>query len=301
MKRSQERKLSMLEVVYLLLLNTRTEILDKMPLITDAITALGTNIDAILTIGQSQGLNRKGIKNNKEVLRRILVQQATEVARKVMGFAANTNNYILLKEVKYSKGALDRQADNVLLIIANIIYDKAVEHKVELADYGIDDAGLVLFRKAIDNFDTSIPKPRTGIVDRHNATVQLMELFETTDELLTNKIDLLVGIVKDSEPVFFRDYDTSRKIIQPARVTLAARIKVVDTNGQPIPLVKATTPGTGKTYTTKAKGSFYIKSIHEGTYKYTFSKEGYTSTEARIIIVKGERTDVTITLKESQP
>ena len=172
MKRIEERKFSMYEVTRDLLLGTAAEIIAAMPLMADYTANLVSNIISISNFGGTQSLNRKGIANDKGSLKNILITKATDVARKVQGFAVNNNDLVLLKEVKYSESSLNRLPDNILVIVCNIIYDKAKANLAALAPYGVDDSVIVDLRKAIDNYDVSIPKPRTGIVTPDSADLQ---------------------------------------------------------------------------------------------------------------------------------
>lgn len=296
MKRIEESKLNMYEVTRDLLNETETEIIEAMPVMTDYRTNLANNIISITNYGSSQKLNRKGVKDNKEALKDSLVTTASEVSRKVQGYAVNTSNLVLLKEVRYSESTLKRQPDNILVIISNIIYDKAKANLGALAPYGIDDPVLVELRKAIDDYELSIPKPRTGIITKKMATTTLKQLFTTTDAMLKDQMDVLVGIIKDTYPEFYVNYTNSRKVIKPVTHPLAILCTVVDETNNPIPGVTATIENNTTTYKTKTKGHFYVKSFPEGTYQFTFTKEGYETQPTTVVVNKGERTNIKITL-----
>lgn len=296
MKRIEESKLTMYEVTRDLLNETEAAIIEAMPLMTEYRTNLENNIVSITNYGSSQKLNRKGVKDNKEALKDILVTTAAEVSRKVQGYAVNTSNLVLLKEVKYSESTLKRQPDNILVIISNIIYDKAKANLSVLAPYGVDDPVLVELRKAIDNYEQSIPKPRTGIISKKMATTTLKQLFATTDAMLKDQMDVLVGIIKDTYPEFYVNYTNSRKVIKPITHPLAILCTVIDEANNPIPGVTATIENNTATYKTKTKGRFYVKSFPEGTYQFTFTKEGYETQPTTVVVNKGERTNIKITL-----
>lgn len=110
MKRIEESKLNMYEVTRDLLNETETEIIEAMPVMTDYRTNLANNIISITNYGSSQKLNRKGVKDNKEALKDILVTTAAEVSRKVQGYAVNTSNLVLLK--KHTKKTTRQHSSN---------------------------------------------------------------------------------------------------------------------------------------------------------------------------------------------
>lgn len=296
MKKIEERKLSMYEVTRDLLLATDSTIIDLMPLMEDYRTTLVNNIASISNYGGEQKLNRKGFADEKEVLRNILTTKASDVSRKVQGYAVNIQDLVLLKEIKYSEAALNKLPDNVVVIACTIIYDYAKIHLAELDHYGITEITLVNLKSAINNYDTAIPKPRAGIVIKKGATLNIKQLFSATDMLLKNQLDLLVGIVKESHPLFYINYFNSRKIINPAHNTLAVRCRVIDEMENPIADVVALVKETSNSFKTKEKGQFFIKSFAQGSYHFTFSKAGYASKTINVAVTNGERTEIKVTL-----
>jgi hypothetical protein len=296
MRRIEERKFSMYEVTYNFLLAADPLIINLMPLMSDYITYLGNNITSISEHGGTQKLNRKGIADDKSFLRDNLTIMAAEISRKIRGYAVNVENLVLVSEIKYTAATLDKLPDNVMVIVSNIIHEKASEHLPELNTYGIDADALDNFRDAIDNYYASIPKPRTGIVIRRGATLNLKQLFNNTDYLLKNQMDVLMGIVQNPHPNFYTSYINSRKIINPGSFPLSIRCQVVNEMNEPMAGVLAQAPQNNKEYRTKEKGKFYIKSFPTGTHQFVFSKQGYETKTVTVVIAYGERTDVKVTL-----
>ena len=75
MNKTQERKFSMYEVVYALLVGTVASIIEQMPLMSDAIVALGTNISSISGFGNTQKTSKEGVSDTKDFLRLQLIQE----------------------------------------------------------------------------------------------------------------------------------------------------------------------------------------------------------------------------------
>ena len=296
MNKTQERKFSMYEVVHALLVGTIASIIDQMPLMSDAIVTLGHNISSISGFGSTQKMSKEGVSDTKGFLRLQLIQEILLVSKKVSAYATNTGNMVLLKEVKYSKSAIEKLPENILVIVGNIVYGKAKDNLSSLATYGVTDEVLVLFQKAIANYDSSIPQPRTSIVVKKIATTNLKSYFTATDALLKDKMDVLVGVVQYTQTGFYANYINSRKIITAGNHPMSIRAKVVSDDGMPIAGVLATVEGIAKSFITKKKGYFYVKSFEVGTYTFTFSKEGYVNQDVTVVVNAGERSDVTVTL-----
>ena len=299
MNKTQERKFSMYEVVYALLMGTVASIIDQMPLMSDAIVTLGNNITSISGFGNTQKKSKEGVTDVKDFMRNHLILEILEVSKKVGAYATNTANMVLLKEVKYSKSAIEKLPENILVIVGNIIYEKAKDNLADLATYGVTADVLAVFRKSIDEYDNSIPKPRTSIVVKKIATNNLKSFFAATDALLNDTMDVLVGVVQYSETDFYANYINSRKTIYPGSHPLAIRAKVIGSDGMPIMGVKATVEGIATSYVTKKKGYFFVKSFDVGTYTFTFSKEGYVSQDVPVVVTAGERTDLDVKLSLS--
>ncbi len=296
MNRLQERKLTMYEVVFIFLKATTASIIGQMPQMDLAINTLGSNIDKIKDFFSDQVANRIGTTADKEQIRLNLVKKIFFIARKIEAFAVNNNNKELAKKVKLSITFLEKLADNAIIANATMIHDTALQFITDLTPYSvvIDDVNDLKIN--IDEFNDFIPKPRTGIIDKKEATEALLQLFSETDDLLKNKMDILVGVVQSNEPHFYNHYTNSRIIVNSGYRTLAVRCQVVDKNNQGLPKVTVKIKDSNNRYLTKAKGNCYIKTLPEGTYEFTFSKEGYITKVVSVAVVNNERTDVKVVL-----
>lgn len=296
MNRLQERKLTMYEVVFTFLNTTIASIIGQMPQMDAAIIKLGSNIDNIKDFFSDQVINRAGTTAEKEQLRLNLVNKVFIIARKLEAFAVNNNNKELAKKSKLNFTFLEKLADNAILANATMIHETALEIITDLTPYGIVADDLTILNNNIDEFNSYLPKPRTGIVNKKEATESLLQLFTETDDLLKNKMDILVGIVQSNEPHFYNNYINSRIIIDPGYRSLSVRCLVMDKNEEVLPKTTVKIKGLNNRYLTKAKGYCYIKSLPEGSYEFTFSKEGYTSKVVSVAVVNNQRTDVKVVL-----
>ncbi|MEC4050466.1 carboxypeptidase-like regulatory domain-containing protein [Flavobacterium sp. SUN046] len=298
MNRLQERKLTMYELVYLFLKATNASIIGQMPQMDIAIINLGSNIDKIKELFSNQIVNRVGTTEEKEQIKLNLVNKTYTMARKLEAYAVNSGNREMAKKVKLAFTFLEKLADNAIIANASMIHDNALQIITELAPYSIVATDITDLKTNIDEFNVYLPKPRSEIIDKKEATEALSQLYSETDDLLKNKMDILVGIVQINEPHFYSHYKNSRIIINTGFRTLAVRCQVVDNNNQILPKVTVKIKGTMNRYLTKAKGYFYIKSLPEGTYEFNFSKSGYISKVVSVSVVNNQRTDVKVVLEQ---
>ena len=288
----------MYKVVHELLSNTPASIIALMPQMAEAIATLGNNIASITTTAEAQTKNIKGIAEDKASLREEATNKAISIVAKVRSYATNTENLVLLKEVKYTKAGLNKRSAQSFITALNIIYNKTSENLSELAIYGVNATTLAQFATLINNYSKTNQNPRTDIIERKVATANLIDLFKATDELFTKKLNIYIGIIEDTKPELYKNYQNSRKVEKPIRKALAMLCTVLDDNNNPIPGVKVTVKGMTRIFKTKNKGGFYTKSFPKGMHTLTFKKEGYITQSIPIAINKGYKTDIKLVLSK---
>ncbi len=185
------------------------------------ITANLPNFATYFTPIQSGITQFKLSVNNKSLIKPVLqltkinsgqhlIAQAIDVERRVVAYATNVNNAVLLAETSYTESDLKKSPDTVLKDRCQVIYDSANTNVAALATYGVTAAILTTLQTAITNFNAAIPKPRIGIADKKQATDQLVTLFDTLDTNFA-KIDMLVEMVKVSQANFYNEYKNFAK------------------------------------------------------------------------------------------
>jgi hypothetical protein len=284
-------------------------------------TPLQSQVTQIQTIREQQEFDKTGIAENKKQLRATLTAQAIDVARRVVAYATNVNNTILLAEVSYTESDLKKSPDTILKDRSQVIYDRANANVTALTTYGVTAAILTTLLASITSFNTAIPKPRMGIADKKQATDQLVALFDALDANFY-KIDTLVEMVKIAQVNFYNEYKNLRKIIDTGAGSLVLKGSAIDLlSGEPVKnatftflpvtntLLKAAAingnsngNGNGNGHIVKKtaeKGIFYIKSATDGTYNVTIEKPGYKIQNAVVSIVNGELTVLEIALEKA--
>jgi hypothetical protein len=269
-------------------LTVNSTIVTNLPGFSGNFTTIQNNITAIQATGEQQEFDKSGISDNKKVLKATLVNQATDISKKLVAYANNTVNAVLLKEINYSKSELDHAADADLKNKAQCIYDRANANVAALATYGITAAILTTFLTAINAFNAVIPKVQEGINEKKLTTAQLADLYTATDVALDN-IDKIVEIIRLTQPAFYKSYKESRKLPNNGRSALSLKGTVKDiANGEGLKGVTLTfTPELEKialaanakakdiVKKTADKGGFIIKSLAAGVYTVTIKKAGY--------------------------
>jgi len=307
----QKVKLSMYMVVKDFL-NLNKTIVENLPNYSANATVLENNIIQIQAAAELQEFDKTGIADKKKQLRASLIAQAEDFSLKLVAYATNIGNMILLKEVKYSKSELNRAADADLKNMTQCIYDRAHEHIASLDAYSITDGMLTTLLATINSFNEAIPTVREGATTKKLYTTQLENLYKATDDAIAN-IDKIVEIVRLTQPDFYTGYQDSRLMINTAGGSVALKGVVIDAASLE-PLKGATltiTPDGGKAALstngngefivkkTAEKGGFMVKSLPEGTYNVTITKNGYKDQVVTVAVTDGEMSELNIELSKN--
>jgi hypothetical protein len=280
-------------------------ILNALPGFQAFYTALQNAIVKIQEWGEQQGFNKSGNTTGKNVFRDNLITLAIDTARKMKAYAKFTNNFVLLKEVTCTETKLKRMSDVDLRNQAQGFYDRAQANVANTATYGVTAATQTTLLSAITNFNGSIGKPRIGTTETTQATEQLTVHFDAADAALEN-IDLVVEIIRLTQPNFYKGYKTVRKLVKRGGSTLAVNGLVTDADGNPLAGAKitftlnGTRNGADKVIIKKKsakKGGFKISNAPEGTYTVVAELPGCHPQTITVSVVAGQMTSVNIVLE----
>lgn len=282
-------------------LTINSTIVNNLPGYTTNYTILTTNITGIQSAAKQWEFDKSGISDNKAALKKSVASQAYDIASKLVAFANNTANTVLLKEINYSKSNLEHSPDLELKTKAQCIYERANANVSALATYGITAAILTTLLTTINSFNVAIPKPTEGIKEKKQITEQINALFRSTDAALKN-IDKIVEIVRTTQPAFYKSYKESRKLPEAGGNTVSFRGMVKDAkSGEGIKGVTLTIVpnddnllksfsinGNGNVLEivkkTADKGGVIVKSLNAGTYLVKVNKAGYVEQVHTIVI-----------------
>ncbi len=276
-----------------------SNIIATIPNLNGLLTRLQNLIIEIQSASQTQVMNKTGIKIAKEELRSQLVLIGADVARRLSAYAAILNNDVLLKEVHYSDAELIKLSDERLKETIQVIYDNGTPHVPAAVAYGLTAQLMSSLLTALNAFNAAIPKPRLTVTERKQATEQLIRLFKDVDVLL-KKIDILVDIVKLSQPNFHNGFKSVRVLVDRGGRKRMLTVTILNSlNNEPIKGVKCQLIQGDDVFLKRSslKGSFFLKSIPEGAYKMSVSKSGYKSIVLDVYVSKNESTKVRVLME----
>jgi hypothetical protein len=209
MKKSQNTKLSME-------LSVQKACNDNRPLWTGFTAFENTfnDFESLLektnTVLGKQGINIKGVTNDKKAEKQSLRNIMLEVAGAVHAYATDTGDLELKGKVDIKPSTLDRMRGTEFDAICLAVYNEALQVSDQLPDYGVDKDVMTSFKNSLDSFSRLLPAPRTAIVERKGATDELAKLLKKIDCLLNDKLDKLMKKFQVSNPDFYRLYFDAR-------------------------------------------------------------------------------------------
>lgn len=309
----QESKLDM-ELTLREFFAKNMEVASLMPNFTIVNGTFDTNLNNIQVVSGNQEVNRSGITENKELIRKEVGLKACDISHKLVAYATMTNNVILRNEVYYTETELKKSTNSSLTTKALLLLNKATANAKDVAAYGITTNMLTDFKVAIDKYSEVIPSIRIGKSESKEATKQLSALFKENDSIL-DKFDILVEVLRTSHPDFVESYKSIRKVISKSKGSLALMARVTDEEtGEPIKGAKLTLVPKNKITTTAAtavraskpvvkrtaeKGIAKKKNMIDGEYIATIEKVGFAIKTKEVNIVSGEMTVLDIKLSRN--
>lgn len=271
-----------------------TEVLRTIPNLEEISNALNVLLTEIQEASMKQLFHRHGEVAGKKQLKANLIRQCADVSRKLAACAALNKDLVLLYEIKASDTALGHMAEGKLISFSEILHDRGTRHQDKAAAFGLLPQNLSDLEAARVAFFEAISGPRMSIIAWKIATDNLATLFKQVDEQL-GMADLLVGIVRLSNPDFFSLYRNSRMIVDRAGRGLQLIFSVTDKeNKQPLPgaLCRLAYPEQPDhpihTKRSAAKGNLKVKSLESGKYLLTATLPGYQKFSRDIYVTKGE-------------
>jgi hypothetical protein len=213
MTTTQENKLTMYQMVERYLLD-RAAVVAALPNYAPSFAAYQACIRQISTHKQVQETNKVGVAEQKQQRKDHLVSVALDVASKLKAYATFTGQTVLLREIDYAPSDLKQIGAGVLIDRTRIIHQRAQEHLKPLAEYRVSKEQLNELRQAINSFEGYVNEPRLGTVARKEATDALQGCFREADLILRERLDLIAGMIRGSEPAFFTGYQNARVLVE---------------------------------------------------------------------------------------
>jgi cellobiose-specific phosphotransferase system component IIB len=112
----------------------------------------------------------------------------------------------------FSRSELSRLADSVVSQTAQSIVTEANKNLKLLSDYGVTADSVKKLQQKIDEYSALMVAPKVATVAKNDAKKRIIILVEKIDVLLKERIDPMIETFSESNPAFYDQYKTARKI-----------------------------------------------------------------------------------------
>lgn len=302
MNTNQDNKLNMW-LVLRNYLQENTAVTNQIPGFAVWFGRLEDCINRVMKTTEVQAAEVKGLTEVKNKLEEDLMLKLLEVAAKVRAHAVICDDLILEGRFKLSMRKLRNLPDTILLAKAQGLINDARTVQAEAAEYGLSLELLDQAQGLTDEYSQAMPQPRDGINRRKHQTRAMAEEFKKGDEVLKG-MDVLMGVVRYTDTLFYSAYRRARRITNTARRTRALQLWVKDvTRGKPVVLAKVflkTADGEAvlrKPKKTGKSGSVIMRHMAPGEYTYEVVMGGFVSESGKFYINRGEMTKVVVMIR----
>jgi len=264
-------------------------IVAKLPNSSEFLTKLDQAIVDIQSYSEQRQAGTNDVTNDKNKLRNALGVTTVDASNKIQAYAKYVDNTALLSKTKITNSIFKAASDLEAAELATVLYKSINENLQFLSGYNLNAESQKEFLADITDFKEAIPKVKQAQIEQKGSTTHLTVSFDKADAAVEN-IDMLVEIVRLSEPDFYNDYQLSR-VVSDSSGSLAVKGLVTDSeSGSPIedatvsfylgevgdkPLLKKQTA---------EKGGYSIKSLDEGIYSVVVQKVGYQTLTIKITV-----------------
>ena len=274
-----------------------SEIKDKLPNFNKFYSDFKLRNLKTLSLLQTQQKDGTGYAANKKEIHNKLIAMAVDISHKLVAFADQSNNIVLLYQSKFSKRKLLLCSAIRSYTYCRIIHDAAEKFLPELHRYNLTQELFSEYSILLQNFIKAASQPRSERSIAKGITRQIESGLKISDIILA-KMDILVNTIQISHPEFHKNYTAARVLNRPTYKLLSARGTIKDANGEPIPRVKMSCPELGIERKLPKSGNFKLSNIPEGDYILTFEKVPFQTQNTTFNSSPNNRTELTIIMNE---
>ncbi len=176
-------------------------------ILADAHKGLITEIESAESKMNSVHEGRTEQKNNAET---VLAEKAARIASTVKAYAIINNDMNLAENNDWTVSKLLKMADLEKLNRIKSIRDDAKANEAGLADYGITAEDLTDLDSFLTTYESFFTEKGIAFGERSATRKEMTELFEKINNILRNRIDLIMEIFAAEETDFYNRYQHAK-------------------------------------------------------------------------------------------
>jgi hypothetical protein len=265
-------------------------------IVVAAVNSVQSNVGTLNSMDQLQKATSKGITLTKEQAKINMVDLAFAHVSAGKAYAVATNNLTLQASLKYTISDLKRFKDTDANNVCQTIHDAVSPVIASLTSYGANATTLTNLQNDINTYAGLIGKPRSQVSAKAAATKSVAQIISQTKTILKNTLDPLMEQYKTSNAAFYKEYHTSRIIVNIGTHKETFLEGVVTDGTNPLENVTVKVTGTKKHKLTKKNGKFRFMYLEPQKYTVTATAQGYINFSENVMLTKDEANKITIVM-----
>ncbi|MCV9385360.1 hypothetical protein [Reichenbachiella ulvae] len=212
MRKRDENKLNMYRTVRDWLLS-QLSVLSVLPNFSETLTAFGGQLEQIEALDVDKLTTTTGITQDKADARTQLEQLLLRVINILKAYATFADKLSLIPAIDHTPTQLDRASEQLLLSISGKVRETATAEQAAAEPYGLSTELLSSLQAAHEQFATQQNKVRVAIVGKSHSGDQLEARMDAADDLLKEKLDVLMDLTQFTQPELYEEYQGIRIIV----------------------------------------------------------------------------------------
>lgn len=295
MNKNQTSKKNMFDKLRLFLSGIPASVIATMPMFAVWYALFGDLCNEISLLMQRQSINRKGPAELKAERRESLITLGLAYCAKMRSLAKAIGDTNLYERMNILRSFMEKLDNQQFITTCKNILDEMTLLQPDMVDYGIVLATVTDYDDLLTSYITAAPAPQISIDQKKEATRDIKLKFREAMPWLKNLDEAVLGIILTNRS-FYDSYFDARKLIDlPSRV-LVIRGKVVDENGDPVPLATMRCEALGIDRRVSKKGNFSVRDAVDGNYGFDFMCNGFVTVRQEIGVQLGIRNEVEVVM-----
>ena len=212
MKKTYRNRFAMFNNVKDFVTAKKNELTD-VPNLWEVHQQLENQIKVIGELDGQTGQTSKGYSAAKKAIRKELVKNLIRLVAYLKNVATFTNQVVLLHEIDFKDSHLKRSSEQMLVSRGEFILQKARANEQAAVEFGMTPEHLSSTEQLLSDYKAAQTTPRQAIVGSVDVNARLDEEMEATNDLIKNKLDVIMKLVKIDNPTLYGQYKSARVIV----------------------------------------------------------------------------------------
>jgi len=212
--------------------------------------------------------------------RELLEKSVCKVKNGIIAYSNSTKDRTYFKSISLSDSDIRALSENDFLDFSTMLYNAAVELGIKLVPFLVLEADVLLFKSRLDIFSGDLGGKRNKVTSIVAATIAIEKEISAVKELLHKELDPIIENYIETEPDFYNEYKSARKLIHYGihhrKPEATVNSTVIDAKTKlPLYFVDVLIVETKEKTQTDVNGMVILQFAKAGVYTIKYTKPGY--------------------------